>query len=599
MVTATCLLGRSPTGTRNWGLGDVQGAQRLRGSEQQHAALRSASGGARAGARAGARLLVCASQSGGTGPNNKRDLRTKAQAKEPSLQELPDLPICGPDGCLYTELMLRNEYTRLGGEEAEWVQLQASKLDISQRNFADVLLPLEPGMGLVDVTVVGCGPAGVALAAELGKQGLQVALVGPDLPFVNTYGVWVDEFEALGLAGTLGRTWPRTLSYFDADAPTVIERMYGVADRNKLREELMGRCLASGNVRYKVGELDEIRREGPLESTLVCMDGSTVRTKFVVVATGAAAGKFIEYDDNGIEVAAQTAYGIEAEVEGYPFDQDEMLFMDYRRQHAADAGAGASAADLAEAAGDEVPSFLYAMSPDHKNRAFLQETCLATRPALPFEELKRRLYARCEREGIKIVNVVDEEWSHIPLGGPLPKARQEHVGFGAAANLVHPATGYSVTRSIGVAPEVARVIADSLRTAESSGAESADIAAKAWDALWSDELRRQSSFQVFGMELLADLNLKEINNFFTTFFALPNKYWTGFLRSGLSSTDLLMFAFVFFLQAPNSMRVRLLEHLVSHPSGREMVVTYAAGAKKAYQKVLQNMKDGEGTSDQR
>ena len=32
----------------------------------------------------------------------------------------------------------------------------------------------QPGMGLVDVTVVGCGPAGVALAAELGKQGLQV-----------------------------------------------------------------------------------------------------------------------------------------------------------------------------------------------------------------------------------------------------------------------------------------------------------------------------------------------------------------------------------------------------------------------------------------
>ena len=76
-----------------------------------------------------------------------------------------------------------------------------------------------------------------------------------------------------------------------------------------------------------------------------------------------------------------------------------------------------------------------------------------------------------------------------PLGGPLPKARQEHVGFGAAANLVHPATGYSVTRSMGVAPDVARVIADSLRAADATGASSAEVAEKAWDTLWSDELR--------------------------------------------------------------------------------------------------------------
>jgi hypothetical protein len=54
------------------------------------------------------------------------------------------------------------------------------------------------GCATVDVAVIGCGPAGLALAAQLGVRGLSVALLGPDLPFVNNYGVWVDEMEALG-----------------------------------------------------------------------------------------------------------------------------------------------------------------------------------------------------------------------------------------------------------------------------------------------------------------------------------------------------------------------------------------------------------------
>lgn len=39
-------------------------------------------------------------------------------------------------------------------------------------------------------------------------------------------------------------------------------------------------------------------------SMLVCGDGSTLRCKLVVVATGAAAGKFIQYEEQGVEVRA-------------------------------------------------------------------------------------------------------------------------------------------------------------------------------------------------------------------------------------------------------------------------------------------------------
>jgi lycopene epsilon-cyclase len=39
--------------------------------------------------------------------------------------------------------------------------------------------------------------------------------------------------------------------------------------------------------------------------------------RLVTLAAGAAAGKFLEYEKDAPGVAAQTAYGIEAEVEGY------------------------------------------------------------------------------------------------------------------------------------------------------------------------------------------------------------------------------------------------------------------------------------------
>ena len=49
----------------------------------------------------------------------------------------------------------------------------------------------------------------------------------------------------------------------------------------------------------------------------------------------------------------------------------------------------------------KLPTFLYAM-PFSDTRLFLEETSLVARPAVPFEELKRRLDARLAHYGIKI-----------------------------------------------------------------------------------------------------------------------------------------------------------------------------------------------------
>ena len=54
---------------------------------------------------------------------------------------------------------------------------------------------ISAGNSILDLVVIGCGPAGLALAAESAKLGLTVGLIGPDVPFTNNYGVWEDEFK--------------------------------------------------------------------------------------------------------------------------------------------------------------------------------------------------------------------------------------------------------------------------------------------------------------------------------------------------------------------------------------------------------------------
>lgn len=88
---------------------------------------------------------------------------------------------------------------------------------------------------------------------------------------------------------------------------------------------------------------------------------------------------------------------------------------------------------------------------------------------------------------LQIKRVLEEEWSYIPVGGPLPINCQPVTAFGAAANLVHPATGYSIVRSLREAPELARAMAEILK----KDLPVAETSTQVWDALWPQEKRRQ------------------------------------------------------------------------------------------------------------
>eukprot|EP00887_Chlorella_sp_A99_P002802 scaffold6.g2802.t1 len=488
-----------------------------------------------------------------------------------------------PPGCA-------NQRSREGSYEAPLVYLQASKDDPEQPALSDVLPPLEAG-GVADVAVVGCGPAGLALAAELGSQGLSVALVSRESKFVNNYGVWLDEFKALGLEHTLDATWGDAVCYFKEGREVRVGRAYGRVCRRRLRQHLLERCLAAG-VRFLAAEVTGVEPAGegrPVPALRTAGDGPAVAARLVVLASGAAAGRLLRYEGGAPAVAAQTAYGIEAEVEGYDavYDPQAMLFMDFRRHHTGLHGGAARrlvpeqhplGGDGLWGTDSEVPSFLYAM-PLGGSRVFLEETCLVARPALPFAMLKRRLERRCEALGIKVKEVHEEEWSYIPVGGPLPLPDQPVVAFGAAANLVHPATGYSITRSLREAPGMAAAIQRAL--AEQS--DPAGAARYVWEALWSQEKRRQASFHVFGMELLCQLDVTATADFFTTFFALPALYWRGFLASQLSSAQLLVFAMLTFVLAPWGIKARLVAHLLTDPAGQYLIRTYTGSNREQWQ----------------
>nr|VDC87678.1 unnamed protein product [Brassica oleracea] len=458
------------------------------------------------------------------------------------------------------------DFVKAGGSEIMFVQMQQNKDMDEQSNLVDKLPPISVGDGgALDLVVIGCGPAGLALAAESAKLGLKVGLIGPDLPFTNNYGVWEDEFNDLGLQKCIEHVWRDTIVYLDDNNPITIGRAYGRVNRRLLHEELLRRCAESG-VSYLCSKVESITEAPDGLRLVACEKNTIVPCRLATVASGAASGKLLQYELGGPRVCVQTAYGVEVEVENSPYDPEQMVFMDYRDY----------TNQKVRCLEAEYPTFLYAM-PMTKTRVFFEETCLASKDVMPFDLLKKKLMLRLDTLGIRILKTYEEEWSYIPVGGSLPNTEQKNLAFGAAASMVHPATGcYSVVRSLSEAPNYASVIADILKHDTTSFTKhfNTNISRQAWDTLWPQERKRQRAFFLFGLALIVQLDIGGIRSFFHTFFRLPKWMWQGFLGSTLASGDLVLFAFYMFIIAPNNLRKGLINHLVSDPTGATMIKTY-------------------------
>jgi lycopene cyclase-like protein len=195
---------------------------------------------------------------------------------------------------------------------------------------------------------------------------------------------------------------------------------------------------------------------------------------------------------------------------------------------------------------------------------FVEETSLALAPPVPFEVLKDRLHQRLAHGGIQVEQLVHEEFCLFPMNLPLPDLSQQVVGFGGAASMVHPASGYMVGSLLRRAPALAEAIAEGLGDpARTSPA----VAAMAWQALWPLELRRKHALYCFGLEKLMRYPSAQLRQFFGTFFALPQEQWYGFLTNTLSLPELVVAMLRLFATAPWSVRWGLMQQ-----QGRELAL---------------------------
>jgi len=150
----------------------------------------------------------------------------------------------------------------------------------------------------------------------------------------------------------------------------------------------------------------------------------------------------------------------------------------------------------------------------------LEETSLARRPGLPMAALRDRLTTRLARYDIVLPTDAEVERVHFPVDTSRHRATGV-LGFGAAAPLMHPATGFSVAASLRLAP----VVADAL-AAHLPGDPRAALAAGG-AVLWPPAARAVHLLRRRGLEALLRMPPAEVPAFFEAFFALPEHHrWT-------------------------------------------------------------------------
>ena len=406
---------------------------------------------------------------------------------------------------------------------------------------------------VADVLVVGAGPAALAIAAELAERQLAVAVLAaadPRDPWPNTYGIWGDEVDALGLGHLLEHRWSHTCSYFGsgssdpadpANAPTRHGRDYGLFDKTRLQQFWLERCEAAG-VQWLRGLAQELSLVGgrSLVRTAAAAPAG-IEARLVVDATGHKAA-FVRRPDRG-PVAGQAAYGVVGRFTAPPVEPGQFVLMDYRVDH------------LTEAERQEPPTFLYAMDLGG-GRFFVEETSLALAPPVPYAVLQQRLERRLAHRGVAIEQVEHEEFCLFPMNLPLPDLEQPVLGFGGAAAMVHPASGYMVGSLLRRAPAVASAVAAAAMA--DLAAPSAELARAGWQSLWPRELRRKHALYQFGLEKLMRFSEPQLRAHFATFFSLPEAQWYGFLANTATMPELLAAMLRLFATAPWSVKSGLV-----------------------------------------
>jgi lycopene beta-cyclase len=349
-----------------------------------------------------------------------------------------------------------------------------------------------------NVAVVGAGPAGRALAGACAARGLRTALVdpAPEREWRITYGAFTAELPPdLPPTAVAARARGRAVAHTAWD----LGWEYSVLDVPGLRSHLDAALTGVATVAGRAA-----RRDG---AGVGLADGTLLSAR-VVVDAGGYRQPLRDRPAAPRPAAEQTAYGLVVdEATAAPVvGPGEALFMDWTP-----VGDG------------DWPTFLYAI-PLGAGRVLLEETSLARRPGLPTAQLRDRLLTRLTRAGVTPPPDAETEKVHFPVDTRRHRS-PDVVGFGAAAPLVHPASGFSVATALRLAPLVADALAAHLP------ADPAAALAAARGVVWSPAARAVHSLRRRGLEALLRMPPAEVPAFFEVFFGLPERHRWAYLTA--------------------------------------------------------------------
>lgn len=400
------------------------------------------------------------------------------------------------------------------------VAWQNSKpIDIGRPTVTDAVSNLVDGVS-ADVVVIGDGPAGSALAAALHRLGVDVVLIGPDEVWSATYTTWADDIEHLELLQGMN-PWAHRFDHIAVrfGGRRQIERAYGVVENEALRTHLR---VGVRHVSGTVIDLDHIEAQ-------------------VIDATGWP-GRFAGAGGTPVSVAWQTAFGVVLDrPPAGPLGEPTM--MDF-----SDPGAAVEHRP-------SVPTFAYSLPV--ADGWLVEETVLTADPAVQPEALRPVLAARL---GLSVdemlARAVATESVAIPMGAPVPARNSPGpISFGAAAGMIHPATGYSIASALRAAGPVAEEIRSQLATAD--GERTFDGEA-VQSAVWSDSARRTRQLHDYGHDVLLRLDREGVQQFFDAFFDLPIEAWSPYMRIDTPPARLAGVMARMFARAPWRLRGRLM-----------------------------------------
>ena len=409
---------------------------------------------------------------------------------------------------------------------------------------------------MTDVLVIGSGPAGLFLATALEQRGIRVeglSATDPAEPWPNTYGIWADELEALGMSDFLSHRWQNTIAYM-GDKKIPLQRDYGLIDRDKLQGHRLEQSAHHG-IKWHIGKAASVSH-GARISEVTTEVGETFSARLIVDTSGHNPA-LIRRVPQAKPIAYQAAYGIVGRFSAPPVEPNQMVLMDYRDDY------------LPEPEKKLPPTFLYAMDLGD-DVYFVEETSLAHVPGISMDTLERRLHQRLAHRGVKVIETHHVERCLFPMNMPLPDLTQSVVGFGGAASMVHPATGYMQGALLRRGPDLAQAIARALQNQSYSPEQTAQ---EAWQALWPEERLRKHYLYSFGLENLMAFKTHDLQQFFTTFFGLEQHQWAGFLADTSTLPEIVQAMIVLFGRTSNPVRWGLMSSVFTHGNLLRRTVT--------------------------